>query len=169
MTPTNSSDQKEIISLIQKAFGGCEYPGDDHLVERRPSGGIDPESMEVQNAFCGKHWRDITPRLLFDHRQCIVLFTPEAWRFYLPGYMICSIQHYDEVDTVPHEVFQTLTPSFHRKREWFDVQVSGLTPAERAAVRRFLEFMEKHHGQDYHVRGPGNALLEYWARGTVSN
>src|SRR5689334_13102009 len=65
---------RDIAREVEEAFTTVTYPGDDKLVS-------DPnyyECPEVIEAFRGKHWRDISLDVLFDHRDKLALFSPEG-------------------------------------------------------------------------------------------
>lgn len=52
----------------------------------------DFESASISEIFRGKHWRDFTPQLAQSHPDAIAFFSPEAFRFFLPGYLLVALQ-----------------------------------------------------------------------------
>jgi hypothetical protein len=90
--------------------------------------------------------------------------TSEAFRYYLPAYLLVSIIHYRKADAIPDGVVFILTPPSKdgESMRLFRRLVKNLTPNEKAVIRKFLEFMKTIHGEDYPDRLPNRALNRYW-------
>jgi hypothetical protein len=128
---------RELAAEIEGAFESLSYPGDDDLIGAPTHW----EAPEVLEAFRGKHWKDVPLSVLFTHRLSLPLFSDEAFRFYLPAYLVAALLHPEEVDTLRENVFFSLTPpesegprasSFMERMKRFDAQ-------QTAAIRRFVE------------------------------
>ena len=79
----------ELIQAIEHAFSDTEYPGDTGLVDDPD----DWEADETQVEFRGRHWHDIVdPQFLMRHRS-LYFFSPEAFEFYLPAYLIGVLRY----------------------------------------------------------------------------
>jgi hypothetical protein len=93
---------------IENAFIDLKYPGDNNIVWISE---YDPEKIEIKEDFKNKHWKDLTLEFLWPKQsQSLGFFTPQAYRFYLPGYMIVSVEFYDDSDVIPEYVIDSLTP-----------------------------------------------------------
>jgi hypothetical protein len=127
----------ELAQEIEHAFATSQYPGDDRLVEN-PSYW---EAPDVVASFKGKNWQEIPVEVLFTHRLSLPLFTPEAFRYYLPAYLIASVLHPNEVDTLTENIFSMLTPpeTEGSKMERFLKRVQGFTPEQKASIRAFVK------------------------------
>src|SRR4051794_33677193 len=90
--------QHPVKTKILKAFAATPYPGDKNLVTDQS--GYDPEYREVLRAFKGKGWKDISVEMVRKYKDALPLFTPAAFRYYLPAYMIACVDSYYDVDTV---------------------------------------------------------------------
>jgi len=97
----------ELCRLINDAFGGMEYPGDEGIVMINSE--RDLESEEIKNALKGVHWRDVPFETLNRLRSALPFLSPEGYRFYLPAFMIIAIVDFYGVDVLPDEVIRTLT------------------------------------------------------------
>lgn len=143
-----SSESEELRHLIEVAFAGVGYPGDDRLVY--DTSGCCLECKDVAAAFRGKHWKEIPLDVLRYHSSAIFFLTPEAYRFYLPAYLIAGSVNYDEADVIPDSVVFSITPpSDERDFDDYRRKMEGFTPLQRKALRSFLEFLKKHHAEDF--------------------
>jgi hypothetical protein len=129
---------------IQDAFAATPYPGDERI------GGFGYFSREVQVAFRGHGWRDLSAEVLFWHRWDIFLLTPEAFRYYAPAYMLASLYYHDEMDSLPDNLLFCLTPQREEYahnyfagelNDYFSRRAAQFNAAERAAVLAFVEDM----------------------------
>jgi hypothetical protein len=84
--------QEDIIALKEKikaAFAARPYPGDDQLVD-------EPKDWEIaltEEVFRGLHWSDVAPEVIECHNSALSFFTPAAWRFYLPAFMLVGLDN----------------------------------------------------------------------------
>ena len=155
---------------ILEAFRLTPYPADDDLVTDQS--GHDPESMEIASAFKGKDWKDVSMEMLHEHADSLPLFTPTAFRYYLPAYMIGCIDSYYDLDVTLDGVLFNLTPPKERSgQEWdfFWARAQVFNEQEREAIRSFLELMDQYERADWASEGmepPEDRVgpaLAFWA------
>ena len=114
---------------------------------------MDLERDDVERAFKGKHWRDVLAypvEFLRYHSSALSDFTPEAYHFYLPAYLIATAENYAQVDVVSDAVVFGLKSdgrspdslAFHQER------MNRLTTSQRKAIKLFLEFLKAQHPGD---------------------
>lgn len=72
--------------LIEEPFSDVPYPGDDNITNH--PGCLECE--EIREYFRGKSWRDLESLDLYPY-QALSLFTPEAFHYFLPGYMLATL------------------------------------------------------------------------------
>lgn len=156
MRNRNQITEKEIINEINKAFGKLRCPPDDLLVR-----GDDIESVEIKNAFKGKHWEEIDSKfLLNEYRESLLFFSPMAFRFYLPAYMIVVLQKFDQADIITHLLVNALTVSdFYSNRSVFEI----FSDDQKRVVARFLIYLSSAYADNYLHNEPIKALECYWA------
>jgi len=174
-------DRKEsVLRIIRRAFRDVPRPDDGRLVRNAH----DAESAEAAEAFTRWHWRDLSAS---DLHPCYVgaLFcmTASAFRFFLPGFMVVSIEEYDEADTIPGAVLIALTPPDIRREEsrehlssvpeWFlgviglggslrEAEAEGLTPSYPGQFEDERErFEEKVGGLRRYEMGAVAEFLSY--------
>lgn len=78
----------ELRSMIVHAFADVRYPGDDHIVADPDHC---PECEDVAAAFRGRHWKELTPALIFERKDALPLLRPEAFRYFLPAYLLACV------------------------------------------------------------------------------
>ena len=161
----------QIIQQIRTTFEGIEREDGISLYEAReiylirdyaynfslPS----PEAKELlakANAIeIGRNWQEIPEKTLIEFIDFTTIFyyylDPKGWRYYLPAYMICSIQRYIEHDCrhylhqvrhmfleeEQHLVWDRIQQAFHQphKTEYLAL----ITVEQQSAIKDFLQFV----------------------------
>lgn len=136
-------DSTDVVkSTILRAFAATPYPGDDNLVTN--STNQDPESQEIAEAFRGKQWNTISAKTLHEFAQALPLFTPEAFRYYLPAYMLESISLPESEDILKDVVpFNLMPPSDRNAPDgtFFMERAAQFTVQEREAIASYLSLV----------------------------
>src|SRR2546430_7340434 len=98
------NDVKHLVASIREAFSSVEYPGDWRL---RGSGeGTEPFLLEKE--FRGKDdWRKLDAKFIDSapdgFATALGFFSDEAFRFYLPAYLIADLEgHLERTNPVFH-------------------------------------------------------------------
>jgi len=144
----------EVKRKIIEAFGATPRPGDEDLVTDQS--GCDPESREIVSAFKGKDWRGVSVEMLREHRDALPLFTPAAFRYYLPAYMIGCVDLSYDLDVVFDNTLFNLTPPKERGGwEWdfFWARARQFNERERDAIKAFLELIDQYERTDWATLG----------------
>lgn len=165
---------RDIKRCIINAFKDLRPPASNMLVQ-----GDDGDSEDIQKAFNGKHWRDIDfDFVLYEFTESLFFFSPSAYRFYLPAYLMMTLDNYSKADIIPDiiiatlqvpdnptddlfgkgKIFERLADDISRERSKFEL----FTPEQKHAIRLFLEYMAKNHKDDFHNNEPQEALKCYW-------
>ena len=123
---------------IRAAFADVEYPGDNNIVRCpyhcRPC-------EEIVEYFRGKTTEGHSVEDLRDHHTALTLFTPEAFQYFLPAFMIASLESYNDTDILPDSI------RFHFEfnldhRDHFLVRMTRFSPEQRRVITEFLRHME---------------------------
>jgi hypothetical protein len=150
--------RQRVVKQIEEAFSDTPYPQETGIY-----------GYSIDYDLQGKHWKEITPDIIFRQRGELSFITFEAFRFYLPVFMRAALLHYDEVDTLPGNLISHLAPeppeSSHydyalRKHNHFN-------QVEQAAILAFLEALRRLYPAEYSdvelVFGPLlDSAIEYW-------
>ncbi len=166
LSTRNPARMQALRQEIATVFADVPYPGDDRIVDGNNP--YDLEAAALAAAFKGKHWKQLTPQELRYHG--LAFLSPEALHFYLPAYLIGSLYDYGETtytDILPSTVLSltladggTALDKMLRQRDLKRVAV--FTPAQKRAIRSFLEYVRDELpelGDD-----PQKALALYWSR-----
>ena len=152
VTPVDELRQR-LGRLIEEAFADTPYPGDDCISKPNEDG------SDLVRAFRGQSWRDLQLNIITNYHVDMALMTPEAFRYYLPAFMLAVIFYYGHVSTLPMGLMHSLTPPDagllqkylekktdplkHTQIGDFLNRVSAFTGSEKAAIRIFLETYRK--------------------------
>ena len=122
-------DAIEVIRFIEDAWREVPYPGDDRI--------FTPDSYDdedIVNYFGGTTWRGHDPVNLRAHSSAFTFFTPEAFHYWLPAFMIAAIQNPDEADVICDRIPRSITNKYEPQR-W-----QLFSPAQRQAVAAYMRF-----------------------------
>jgi hypothetical protein len=159
MTPASSARQTAVLELIESAFGDLPVPAPGAI-----GGSRDPDENEERLAFFrGRHWNEIPPSEIPQEGSLLFHLQPEAFRFYLPAFMRAVVLDYKRTDTLPEDVIGVLT--YQDNEGSFQIRAFRLFSTEqKAAVRRFLEYVRDEHIEDQILPFLAEMALEkYWA------
>jgi hypothetical protein len=147
---------------IRQAFAKNVHPGNDNLLYGRSG---DPKKVEELLAiFTDKNWQDISLNSLKD-RDYLSPFSKNALHYYLPTFMIITLEHYGnpKVERIVTSTLFTLKPSMRKhnlgiRPRWLKKTVEGLTQEQMEAIKLFLETIVDVYDDDWGVE----ALDNFW-------
>ena len=129
--------RQRVAKQIEEAFADTPYPRDNNI------GSTDrDDDRDIELALRGQHWREITLEAIFEYRGHLPFLTPNALQFYLPAFMLATLNHYSEVDTLSSNLIFMLAPPGEENDEfsaYFLARASRFNRAEQAAILAFLE------------------------------
>ena len=131
------SRKRALREQIIAAFEDTPHPGDDNI----SVGTCDDEGTAAY--FSGKTWRGHTPEVLRWHDSSLRFFTPEAFRYFLPAYMLGTLEDPEEADVVPGSIWSSLLVERHLYDPQIDCEPrqGSLSPPERQAVAEFVRYL----------------------------
>ena len=137
--------QKEIDVLkadITEAFRHTNYPGDDKLLH--PSGNDDSDII----SFYGQtSWQGVPDRIIEYENAALSCFSPEAFQFFLPRFMIHALEHYDSEEIVTDHTIYALSPE-PDETPWPDIDDALLSAEEKELIAEIREESEKYSKDD---------------------
>ena len=106
-----------LVRQISAAFDAVSYPGDDNLTDS--SYGEEPEALARE--FKGKHaWQALDDEFLNQAPEgwgtALSFFSPEAFRFYLPAYLLADIRGALDTSDPAVRLCMFVTPQAEGKR-----------------------------------------------------
>jgi hypothetical protein len=167
-------DPEAVKSQIRAAFAKVDFPGDRYL--RGSNEGDEPFLLE--QAFKGKSdWRLLDPAFIDrapdGFGTALHFFSDEAFRFYLPAYLIADIDgHLDQHDPVFHLTYglsdegkrERVNPRRYGERTWFDENAHKFAVFDREQARAIVSYLKfKRDANECHHNAVDQALANYWA------
>ena len=119
----------EAIRLIEDAWRETPYPGDNRIV---PPASHDFDGIE--DYFRGTSWHGHSPVNLRCHSAAFSYFTPHAFHYWLPAFMIAAIQNPAEADVICKYIPRSLNNSYSLER------LSLFSPEQKRSVVAYLRF-----------------------------
>jgi hypothetical protein len=135
---------------IEEAFKDVPYPGDNNIT-RCPYHCA--ECRRIAEFFKGKTWQGHTIEELRGYHVALSLFTPEAFHYFLPAFMLVSMVGYERGDVIPDAI------RFHFEysqeiQGHFPLRMSKLSEDQREAIIDYLVLMERQGaGSSEHAIG----------------
>lgn len=145
-----NSEALRVKSDIEKAFADVPYPGYENLVHIQR-----PEDIDVAEHFKDIRWLDWKdkPSLVLSKVSSgdLFLLSKEAYRYYLPLYMIQALVDYEKADLFPSEIIHSLAPVANKPaiNKYVSRRISLMTPTQLKAILSYLEFFKREHGSKF--------------------
>lgn len=79
----------QLAAAIGAAFGGTKAPTKEQLLHPRYASSED--ALELREAFAGRSWLELDPAVLFRHREMLVALGGEAFRAFIPAYLVAAL------------------------------------------------------------------------------
>ena len=135
---------------IEHAFLDVLYPGDNNITHCPYNCA---ECRRIADFFKGKEWRGQTAAELKNYHVALSLFTPEAFHYFLPAFMLVSLDSYEKGDVIPDAVRFHFEYSAEMQGH-FAVRMSKFSGEQREAIIDYLIAMEqKGAGSSEHAIG----------------
>ncbi|MGH8630775.1 MAG: DUF6714 family protein [Burkholderiales bacterium] len=153
MNPTDTTADR-VKAQIAAAFSKRAYPDDGKVVV--DATGFDPESNALGAAFSGQRWTDVPATQVRSFKDALPLFTPAAFAYFLPAYLLACLEAPEEVDTAFDSVIFALTPPATRKGwQWrfFKDRITLFDRAQAEAVAAFLDLAAQREIEEWAREG----------------
>jgi hypothetical protein len=151
------SKDQQVLEQIKATFPPFPLP-DTEQVNKPTLYAHDPERLEIAAFFKGKSWTDLSLKNLRFFYDALGLFSPAAFRCFLPGFMAGVLKDSNTVDVVCDSVVFNLRPSSYRDPGEFRRRMEGFTREQQIVIRRFLEWFRDEQCDDR----AGKAIAEFW-------
>lgn len=146
------------VAAIDAAFAGLRPPGDARLLH--------PQCMDdgdVMDFYGAPDRRRLSDETIVRNYAAPSFFSAEAFRYYMPAYMIWSLTHCDTIEYAPESTIRAFDPT-SANAALYEFQVSKyalFTARQRDAVIRFLQAFAPDPDLGPIAR---DALANYWLR-----
>jgi len=106
ITMTNLNQKIQALKpKVYAAFDDTRFPGQSNLVDKR---GCD--DSEVRDFYQFAEWQSIPDNAIAFNNASLSFFSPEAYQFYLPRYLIYSLDNYTSGEIVIDNTIYSLAP-----------------------------------------------------------
>jgi hypothetical protein len=148
-------DAINLVPQIRAAFHDRPYPGDDNLVDVD-----DLEGIDIRRDFKGRRWEEVPPGVIERNHDSLPLFTTEAFCYYLPAYLVYSLETADPTSNVPFFTLLSLMGLGPQRRAARRL----MTPQEREAICAYLRsFAATAHEDDQDADDALEAVRLLWS------
>jgi hypothetical protein len=146
---------------IEEAFADVPYPGDDRIASNPR---CCSECWETDEFFKGRHWRDLARpgvRLPFLWAG-LALLTPEAFHFFLPGYLLSGMNTGERYGDSADAALLALTPDdLPSLRGYREERYALFSPAQEACI---AEYATWYGESDPEYNAYAETAAYWWAR-----
>jgi hypothetical protein len=161
---------EQLRQQVTEAFGHVLRPAREDIATHQCS-----ECERLRDDFDAVEWQTAPAALLEEHATDLPLFTPEAWCYFLPAYILhaLEVRHPDSIflDFLVYELDFRLNDealSHPSLRKWAEDRVQIFSEQQVAAIIAFLQLLiANRHYEELHedIRG----ALEFWQRRATEN
>jgi hypothetical protein len=127
--------------------------------------GTDGGRERIKKDFYRKQWDKIPDTLLEYHWDAFSSFTPEAYCYFLPGYMMFVINKYPETGSlIADMIFRYLCPNKSDDIGAFDFEdrINCLDDDQRAVIKEFFEYLIGLDPDIGFTREEREEVIRYW-------
>ena len=100
----------------------------------------------VSEYFQGKSWEGNDVSDLRYHSVALSLFEPEAFRYYLPAFMLAELEDPETADIIGESIVFHFSQPEKFCEESYEKRLSLFTSIEKEAILEFIDYMEAKYG-----------------------
>jgi hypothetical protein len=154
------STVEDLAKEIESAFQDVTYPGDDNLVY--DNSGRYWDVREAAQAFKSQHWKTIPLKVIVSNRDHLPFLTPAAFHFFLPAFLLASLLHPVEADTLNDNLIYLLTPpdETDRRKNWLLSIANKSSSEQKAVIIAFMKFKMEEEPAMY--EDDAKVAIEFW-------
>jgi hypothetical protein len=138
-------NENELKQKILTAFALTKCPDERNLVYDNSS--HNTEGNEIKRFFCGKTVQElrVSTDLLVANSQSIFFLTEEAYRYYLPAFILCTLDNWNASDSIPQAVLYSFLPDENTQKSSLDY----FSDSEKCAITDYVDFVFKAYGDEF--------------------
>ena len=147
---------EKLIQQINDAFAGLPRPTDDELLHPDCS-----DDVDILEFYGGVLRENMTDALVVHSYAAPTAFSPKAFQYYLPAYLIWLLNNPDSMDYAGEATLLALDPATDKEmlHAFRKSKFSLMTGAQVSVIRDFLHRLAKHPDLGELAE---NALINYW-------
>lgn len=154
----------DIQQLLQKSFRSHPPPSGDDLV---PVKGDARTAKEIRELFAGRRWYELDPEFIVSQADILWSMAPQAQRYYIPAFLLATFhapKDWVYTNNLLLSLFLPLRNEDDPARDEFVAFLDVLTPAEKSAIRAFLDYTAAEHPSQGERGAAKLALSVLWRK-----
>jgi hypothetical protein len=154
-------DAKAIHSAVEEidtAFAGLKPPGDAKLLHPQCM-----DDLDVADFYDAQERQELTGEMLIQRYAAPSFFSAEAFQYYMPAYMIWSLENSDSIEFVVESTLSAFDPG-EIGSDLRDFQISKFALFTPEQIRAIISFLEAFTNDPELGEIAANALSHYWDR-----
>jgi hypothetical protein len=144
--PTTREELEALAARVEAAFAGVPRPAAGEVVLCDCW-----ECTALAKSFAGLGWREVGAELLEKNHDQLPLFSPAAFRHFLPAYLLYSLAHFELAGVCEYTLYR-FTPGKETEESasHYREKFAAFTPEQMDAVYDFLELARRDEGFAHH-------------------
>jgi len=141
--PWSEIEKQRLHELIEAAFRDTPPPLDGKI--SLPT--YDDEG--THDYFSGSPWQGHSVSELRTHESAFCFFTADAFRYYLPAFMLAELKDPETADVIAGNILFHFTPPSGEREFWrpaYEARLSKFSEIEKKAIAEFLRYVVDGYG-----------------------
>ena len=155
-------DQEQVENLknqIFKTFADTKQPAKEDIAL-----GDYEQCKEMRNDFAGIKWQEISDELLLKQYDAIPLFTPQAFIYFLPAFLIYTLKNFDSHSLLGEFTIYALTPdkkwNLDNMKSYWTERLSLLSNKQMEVIYDFLDLAKQNPIYEYEFNSIGKKIFD---------
>jgi hypothetical protein len=151
---------RQLTEGVRQAFWGVAYPGDDALLVEDSFDCLELEKLQSQE--WNSHWAKVPDEMIEWHANSLAFLSPEAYRFYLPAFILYTLQKPEATSPVLPYLIYDLLATAEGKRACHRRRIAVMSPEQKRAVLDFLKYVRDELKDVMCVQEAAAAIAIHW-------
>jgi len=138
---TSESERLALQAEVRSAFAGVVRPAEDLIALHQC-----PECDALRAAFAHESWDAMSDDLIERNELALPLLSPDAFAYFLPAYLLYSLDHLSCTAGVTEMTVYAVSPSAGANanlENWTQERIAPFTDQQARVIDRFLELAER--------------------------
>jgi hypothetical protein len=137
---TTGSSIAALRADVLRAFGAAACPPESQIAPHACE-----ECQQLSADLAGVEWTAMPDALIEDNPSGLALLSPEAYAYFLPGYILYALDHFSSQSLPAEMTVYSLAynePANEDMADWQRARLKFITGDQLAVLQRFLQLVE---------------------------